>query len=75
MAFEDTKQEHVDEKGSSVEVVAASDSSLFEDAAVTAGAPVEKISPLGYHVDAVSVIFLVSRAVTCRFHGLLITRT
>ncbi|KAH6913157.1 high affinity methionine permease [Coprinopsis sp. MPI-PUGE-AT-0042] len=57
MASEDTKQP-IDEKGSSVEVVAASDSSLFEDAAVTAGAPVEKISPLGYHVDAVSVIFL-----------------
>lgn len=57
MASEDTKRP-VDEKGSSVEVVAASDSSLFEDAAVTAGAPVEKISPLGYHVDAMSVIFL-----------------
>lgn len=29
----------------------------FEDAL---GAPVEKISPLGYHVDWVSVLFLVS---------------
>ncbi|KAG6888832.1 hypothetical protein C0995_005707 [Termitomyces sp. Mi166 len=30
----------------------------YEDAAVTAGAPVEKVSPLGYHVDSVAVIFL-----------------
>ncbi|KAF6754530.1 high affinity methionine permease [Ephemerocybe angulata] len=37
-----------------------SDDSLpsYEDAAVTDGAPVEKVSPLGYHVDWVSVIFL-----------------
>lgn len=60
MDSEDTKRQHVDEKDSSVEVVPASDSSLFEDAAVTAGAPVEKVSPLGYHVDAISVVFLVS---------------
>lgn len=31
----------------------------YEEAAVNIGAPVEKISPLGYHVDSLSVVFLV----------------
>ncbi|KAG6837243.1 hypothetical protein H0H93_012638 [Arthromyces matolae] len=30
----------------------------YEHAAVTTGAPVEKISPLGHHVDSITVIFL-----------------
>lgn len=39
----------------------ASDGSLpeYEEAAVTTGAPTEKISPLGYQVDWISVVFLV----------------
>lgn len=35
-----------------------SDSS-YDEAVVTTGAPTEKISPLGYHVDWISVVFLV----------------
>ena len=31
----------------------------YEEAAVNIGAPVEVISPLGYHVDSISVVFLV----------------
>ena len=31
----------------------------YEEAAVNIGAPVEEISPLGYHVDLISVVFLV----------------
>ena len=31
----------------------------YEEAAVNIGAPVEVISPLGYHVDPISVVFLV----------------
>ena len=31
----------------------------YEEAAVNIGAPVEEISPLGYHVDPVAVVFLV----------------
>lgn len=31
----------------------------YEDAAVTTGAPVEIVSPLGYHVDSLTVVFLV----------------
>ena len=50
----------LDEKdGSLVEQVHVTDDLLFEDAAVSAGAPIEKVSPLGYHVDWLSVIFLV----------------
>lgn len=30
----------------------------YEDAAVTTGAPIEKVSPLGYHVGTWSVVFL-----------------
>lgn len=41
---------------------AASKDSLpdYEEAVGAVGAPTEKISPLGYHVDWMSVIFLVS---------------
>ncbi|KAG6834667.1 hypothetical protein H0H93_008187, partial [Arthromyces matolae] len=65
-----TKQQHstqagsvhddLEKKGFAEEIDVASVTSIpsYEDAAVTAGAPVEKISPLGYHVDSVSVIFL-----------------
>ena len=31
----------------------------YEEAAVNIGAPVEEINPLGYHVDPISVVFLV----------------
>lgn len=41
-------------------VDSVSEVASYEDAAVTQGAPTEKISPLGYHVDWLSVIFLVS---------------
>ena len=30
----------------------------YEDAGVNIGAPTEMISPLGYHVDSISVVFL-----------------
>src|SRR6266581_999257 len=52
--------QNLDEKdGYVVEQVHITDDLLFEDAAVSAGAPIEKVSPLGYHVDWFSVIFLV----------------
>jgi len=52
----------VDEKNSSdggVDIVSSENLPSYEEAAVTTGAPTETISPLGYHVDAISVIFLV----------------
>lgn len=42
----------------------------YEEAAVNIGAPVEVISPLGYHVGSVSVVFLVrfiSASILSRF--------
>jgi hypothetical protein len=51
---------YVDEKqGSKIESVSAESLPSFEEAAVTTGAPTEKVSPLGYHVDWISVVFLV----------------
>lgn len=32
----------------------------FENVVIGVGAPTEKVSPLGYHVDWISVVFLVS---------------
>ncbi|KAH9481473.1 High-affinity methionine permease [Psilocybe cubensis] len=62
MSSEDEKHRAAsDEKATyGVQTVSSSDEYLaeYEDAAVTSGAPVERISPLGYHVDALSVIFL-----------------
>ncbi|KAJ3529957.1 hypothetical protein NMY22_g8779 [Coprinellus aureogranulatus] len=54
-----TDNKFIDEKADS-KIVSVSEESLpsFEEAAVTTGAPTEKISPLGYHVDWISVIFL-----------------
>lgn len=58
MASQDDNK-FVDEK-QEITVATASNDSLpsYEEAAVTTGAPTEKISPLGYHVDWVSVVFL-----------------
>ncbi|PPQ77115.1 hypothetical protein CVT25_010809 [Psilocybe cyanescens] len=61
MSSEDEKHriQNEDEKASyGVQTVSDDYLSEYEDAAVTSGAPVERISPLGYHVDAISVIFL-----------------
>ncbi|KAF8183980.1 high affinity methionine permease [Pholiota molesta] len=59
MSSEDEKLSTVrNEKGSYVVESASEDDLHFEDAAVTNGAPIEKISPLGYHVDWVAVVFL-----------------
>ncbi|KAG6864983.1 hypothetical protein C0991_005852 [Blastosporella zonata] len=59
MSFEDPeKSQSVDEKNYAVEVASTHSVPSYEEAAVTTGAPVEKISPLGYHVDSLSVIFL-----------------
>ena len=41
------------DENTNVEVVS------YEEAAVAVGAPTEKVSPLGYHVGSVSVVFLV----------------
>ncbi|KAG5642713.1 hypothetical protein DXG03_002289 [Asterophora parasitica] len=59
MSSEDEEKRPIDEK------YLASESSLpsYEDAGVTTGAPVEKVSPLGYHVDSLTVIFLVGSSV------------
>ncbi|KAF8150647.1 high affinity methionine permease [Crassisporium funariophilum] len=46
------------EKASVFETTSEEGVPSYEDAAVTSGAPTEKISPLGYHVDWISVIFL-----------------
>ncbi|TFK28169.1 high affinity methionine permease [Coprinopsis marcescibilis] len=56
MASEEKRS--VDEKAYAVETASADSLPSYEEAAVTTGAPTEKISPLGYHVDAVSVVFL-----------------
>ncbi|KJA26265.1 hypothetical protein HYPSUDRAFT_199018 [Hypholoma sublateritium FD-334 SS-4] len=62
MSSEDEKHlSIVDEKGAhSVDVVdtASAEDIRFEDAAVTNGAPIEKVSPLGYHVDWITVVLL-----------------
>ncbi|CAA7267087.1 unnamed protein product [Cyclocybe aegerita] len=59
MSSENEKQRADHEKASYVvESVSDDDLPSYEDAAVTTGAPTEKISPLGYHVDWLSVIFL-----------------
>ncbi|KAG6844225.1 hypothetical protein H0H87_008673 [Tephrocybe sp. NHM501043] len=47
-----------DEKSRDIEISSASSIPSYEGAAVTTGAPVEKISPLGYHVDSMTVVFL-----------------
>ena len=36
----------------------------YEEAAVVVGAPTEKVSPLGYHVGSITVVFLV-RLLVC----------
>lgn len=60
MSSEDEKLSKVgNEKGSYVVETVSEDDLHFEDAAVTNGAPIEKISPLGYHVDWIAVVFLV----------------
>ncbi|KDR67095.1 hypothetical protein GALMADRAFT_80163 [Galerina marginata CBS 339.88] len=49
-----------DNEKSAYDLDAGSDDTYpsYEDAAVTVGAPTEKVSPLGYHVDWITVIFL-----------------
>ncbi|KAF9484383.1 high affinity methionine permease [Pholiota conissans] len=59
MSSEDEKHGRVvNEKASYVVDTVSEDDLHFEDAAVTNGAPIEKISPLGYHVDWITVVFL-----------------
>ena len=55
----DEKKDTKVEGGYVVETTSDDDLPSYEDAAVTTGAPTEKVSPLGYHVDWISVIFLV----------------
>ena len=52
-----SKESQADEKNE--HEVAGVPSLSYEEAAVNIGAPVEEISPLGYHVDPVAVVFLV----------------
>lgn len=55
-----SENQKLNEKGGYVaEQVHITDDLVFEDAAVSAGAPIETVSPLGYHVDWLSVVFLV----------------
>jgi hypothetical protein len=54
----DLEKKHSDDKYA-VETASSESLPSYEEAAVTTGAPVEKISPLGYHVDWFTVIFLV----------------
>ncbi|KIL58744.1 hypothetical protein M378DRAFT_188145 [Amanita muscaria Koide BX008] len=44
--------------GKKIETASAVGDPSFEDATVAVGAPTETISPLGYHVGAVTVVFL-----------------
>ncbi|KAG5652762.1 hypothetical protein H0H81_003700 [Sphagnurus paluster] len=53
------RQQAIDEK-TETETMASD-----EVAAVTASAPTEKVSPLGYHVNSVTVILLVGAGATC----------
>ena len=55
----DEKKDTKAEGGYVIETTSDVDLPSYEDAAVTTGAPTEKVSPLGYHVDWISVIFLV----------------
>ncbi|RDB26216.1 High-affinity methionine permease [Hypsizygus marmoreus] len=49
----------VEKKDPYVETTTSTESlPSYEEAAVTTGAPVEKVSPLGYHVDSLTVVFL-----------------
>lgn len=54
----DPEKRHSDDKYT-VGITSSGSLPSYEEAAVTTGAPVEKISPLGYHVDWLTVIFLV----------------
>ncbi|KAF4613441.1 hypothetical protein D9613_007637 [Agrocybe pediades] len=58
MAYEDDHKSNREKAEYVVQTTSEDDLPSYEEAAVTAGAPTEKISPLGYHVDWVSVIFL-----------------
>ncbi|KAF5326766.1 hypothetical protein D9619_004475 [Psilocybe cf. subviscida] len=59
MASDDGPQYDKEKNVYSTQTVdSVSEIASYEDAAVTQGAPTEKISPLGYHVDWISVIFL-----------------
>ncbi|KAF9565391.1 high affinity methionine permease [Agrocybe pediades] len=58
MAYEDDHKSDREKAEYVVQTTSEDDLPSYEEAAVTAGAPTEKISPLGYHVDWVSVIFL-----------------
>ncbi|KAF8071685.1 high affinity methionine permease [Lyophyllum atratum] len=58
MSSEDTeKKQSVDEKYV-IETPSTESLPSYEEAAVTTGAPVEKVSPLGYRVDSITVVFL-----------------
>ncbi|PPR03676.1 hypothetical protein CVT24_007797 [Panaeolus cyanescens] len=59
MSSEDEKRKYDNEKASDVvDTSSQEDLPEYEEAAVTTGAPIEKVSPLGYHVDWISVVFL-----------------
>ncbi|GLB40162.1 putative high affinity methionine permease [Lyophyllum shimeji] len=52
------KQDQALDKKYAIDIASSESLPSYEEAAVTTGAPVEKISPLGYHVDAITVVFL-----------------
>jgi hypothetical protein len=48
------------ESGKVTDVADNGDTDTYDKVIPAVGAPTEKISPLGYHVDWISVLFLVS---------------
>ncbi|KAG6807229.1 hypothetical protein H0H92_008309, partial [Tricholoma furcatifolium] len=56
MVYEETEEKRARDDKNIIEVESAGSTSAYEDAAVTTGAPVEKVSPLGYYVDSLSNI-------------------
>ncbi|KAG6877783.1 hypothetical protein C0993_003984 [Termitomyces sp. T159_Od127] len=56
MSSEDPQKSQLDDEKKCV--VDVSPIPSYEDAGATTGAPVEQVSPLGHHVDSITVIFL-----------------
>ncbi|KAG5651152.1 hypothetical protein H0H81_009667 [Sphagnurus paluster] len=58
MSSEEVEKQQVLDEKDGIEIASTESLPSYEEAAVTTGAPVEKVSPLGYHVDSITVVFL-----------------
>lgn len=64
MSSGDLEKKRSNDEKYGIETASTESLPSYEEAAVTTGAPVEKISPLGYHVDSLTVVFLVNTHIT-----------